>query len=123
MALKNLKENNVLSRVGPVFSPGKVGESSLVALKIPPSLLEDVAEKLNALDSINHNYEREHEYNLWFVVTAPDKKNLDLEIQKIADISKEEPLVLPLEKEYFIDLGFEIPWSESKKSISQGPPL
>lgn len=112
--LKSLKDKDVLSRVGPVFSPNTVGASCLAALKVPEHQLEDIANRINLLDSINHNYEREHEYNLWFVITAKNSSALEIEIDKIEELSDLKVLVLPLLREFFIDLGFEIAWSEDE---------
>ena len=108
--LVSLKERGVISRVGAVFSPNKIGKSCLAALKIDRECLDEIADKISELDCINHNYEREHEYNLWFVVTAENQNKLDAEIKKISEIAKQDILVLPLEKEFFIDLGFDIDW-------------
>ena len=111
--LNSLKENNIISRVGPIFTPNKIGNSCLAALKINKNKLELIASEINKLESVNHNYEREHDYNLWFVITAKNKEFLNIEIDKIAKIAAQDVLVLPLEKEFFIDLGFDIDW-ESK---------
>jgi hypothetical protein len=40
---------------------------------VPADQLEKMALWINALPEVNHNYEREHTYNLWFVVAAPNQ--------------------------------------------------
>jgi DNA-binding Lrp family transcriptional regulator len=74
--LESLQTGGVISRVGPVFAPNRLGASTLAAVAVPPERLEDVAELVNTYAEVNHNYEREHRYNLWFVLTAPDEKRL-----------------------------------------------
>lgn len=75
--LAALARRGVVSRVGPVFAPGRVGVSTLAAMAVPPARLESVAERVNRYPAVNHNYEREHELNLWFVLTAPGVDELD----------------------------------------------
>jgi DNA-binding Lrp family transcriptional regulator len=67
---QRLRETGVVSRVGAVFAPRRVGASTLAALAVPPDRLEEIAARVSARPEVNHNYEREHRYNLWFVVTA-----------------------------------------------------
>lgn len=116
-ALQKLKSQNVLSRLGPVFAPNKVGVSTLAALKLAEDQLESVAEKISELDSVNHNYEREHAYNLWFVITAANEAQLLQEIKKIESIAQSPLLNLPLEREFFIDLSFPIDWKSDESKI------
>lgn len=106
--LSRLQELGVISRVGPVFKPKSVGASTLAAMAIPDALLESVAAKVSAYREVNHNYERENRYNLWFVVTASDQATLDA---VLADMEKNvgyKILNLPLEKQFHIDLGFPL---------------
>ncbi|MCP5305987.1 MAG: Lrp/AsnC family transcriptional regulator [Chromatiaceae bacterium] len=110
-ALGHLQENAVVSRVGPVFRPNRVGVSTLAALAVPRESLADVAAIVNAFAEVNHNYEREHDYNLWFVVTARDAAHLERVLQAIATATGLQPLNLPLLEDYFIDLGFRLQWT------------
>lgn len=97
-----------VSRIGPVVSPRRVGASALVALSVAPARLEAVAARVNAAPEVNHNYEREHRYNLWFVATAADAAQLQAAIGAIACDTQCSPLVLPMEEAYHIDLGFDL---------------
>jgi len=108
--LAYLKRFGALSRVGPVLRPNRVGASTLAALAVPPERLEDVAARVSAFAEVNHNYEREHEYNLWFVITAPDRAAVDRVLGEIAAATGLAPLDLPMLEDYFIDLGFSLQW-------------
>ena len=110
-ALEHLQENAVVSRVGPVFRPNRVGVSTLAALAVARESLADVAAIVNAFAEVNHNYEREHDYNLWFVVTARDAAHLERVLEAIATATGLRPLNLPLLEDYFIDLGFRLQWT------------
>lgn len=99
----------VISRVGAVFAPGAIGASVLAALRVPPAELERVARLVSRRAEVNHNYEREHDYNLWFVATASDAQSLDGALREIeAEAGCGRILELPLLDEYRIDLGFDL---------------
>jgi len=97
-----------VSRVGPVFRPGAIGASTLAALAVPASDLARVAAIVSARPEVNHNYEREHSLNLWFVAAAPDAAALAAALAAIARDTGYEPIALPLLRDYWIDLGFEL---------------
>jgi DNA-binding Lrp family transcriptional regulator len=106
--LSRFAEKGVVSRVGAVFRPGSVGASTLAAMAVPAARLGSVARLVSAHPEVNHNYEREHALNLWFVATAEDDAKLD---QVLAAIERETALpviALPLIADYHIDLGFDL---------------
>lgn len=109
--LDKLQKQGVISRVGAVFRPNRVGVSTLAAMAIPKAELESVADIVNAFDEVNHNYEREHNFNLWFVVTADDDAHLQSVLQDIEKRSGYAVMDLPMLEDYFIDLGFELQWT------------
>lgn len=109
-SLERLQNNGVLSRVGPVFNHKKAGASVLAAMAVPDAELKTVAEQVNAFDGVNHNYAREHKYNLWFVVTAPDQDSLNTVLEEIEAACGYGVMPLPMVKSYYIDLGFKIDW-------------
>lgn len=110
-ALQELRARGAVSRVGAVFRPNRVGVSTLAALAAPEGQLEEVAALVSACPEVNHNYEREHRFNLWFVVTAGDEQRLR---EVLADIERRtglEVLYLPMLEDYHIDLGFDLKWT------------
>ena len=54
-ALRALQEKGVVSRVGPVFRPGRAGVSTLAAMDVPKEQLEGVAQLVSRYVSVNHN--------------------------------------------------------------------
>lgn len=106
--LRRLQAAGVVGRVGAVFAPGRVGVSTLAALAAPPEKLEDIAARVSRRPEVNHNYAREHAYNLWFVVTARDAAHLAGVLAEIEQDSGCRVISLPLEQEYYIDLGFDL---------------
>lgn len=111
-AIFKLDEAGILSRIGPVFNHKKAGSSTLAALAVPAELLDEIAEIVNQFEQVNHNYAREHSYNLWFVVTASDDDALVQVITKIEQLTGYQVLVLPMEASYHIDLAFNINFSQ-----------
>ncbi len=104
--LAELERRGVVSRIGPVFAPGRIGESTLAAMAVPRARLEWVAEWVNRYRAVGHSCEREHEFNLWFVLTAPNAGEL---YETLADIRRRtglDVLDLRLERAYHADLGF-----------------
>ena len=106
--LEALKNAGAVSRVGAVVRPNTVGVSTLAAMAVPPEQLESVAALVNGYTEVNHNYEREHRLNLWFVATAPDTERLQSTLDEIAARTGYEVLSFPLVEDYHIDLGFEL---------------
>ena len=107
-ALGELKTRGAISRIGAVVRPNSVGASTLAAMRVPPARLEAVAALVNARPEINHNYEREHDINLWFVVTADSRADVDAVLDEIATETGVTPLDLPLITPFHIDLGFDL---------------
>jgi DNA-binding Lrp family transcriptional regulator len=107
-AFDDLNNKGILSRVGPVFDHKKAGASTLAALAVPIEQLDKIAGIVNQFEQVNHNYAREHEYNLWFVVTAKDWLVLNDTIAKIEALTGLSILVLPMEASYHIDLSFKV---------------
>lgn len=106
--LEHLRREGKISRVGPVFAPKRIGASTLAAMAVPPEKLEAVAQTVNRFPEVNHNYEREHRFNLWFVVTAGSEGRLQAALGAIEQAAGYPILRLPLEQEFHIDLGFSL---------------
>jgi DNA-binding Lrp family transcriptional regulator len=110
-ALHRLEAAGVLSRVGAVIAPHRVGWSTLAAMRVPEERLEAVAELVSRQEEVNHCYLREHAINLWFVAAAPGRDRVGRVLARIADATGLEVLDLPLERAYAIDLGFVPKWN------------
>ncbi|MFO1340261.1 MAG: Lrp/AsnC family transcriptional regulator [Burkholderiaceae bacterium] len=106
--LQALHERGVLSRIGGAFAHGVGGSALLVAMAVPPARLDEVARQVSALPGVNHNYEREHRYNLWFVITGADRPSLDRALDGLGRRTGLPLLRLPMRRAYRIDLGFDL---------------
>ena len=106
-----------ISRVGPVFRPNRIGVSTLAAMRVPEHQLTKIAAIVSHFPEVNHNYEREHQLNLWFVAVASNQARLDVVIKAIEKISGYKVMSMPLLKEYHIDLGFDLDKASGKNVL------
>lgn len=107
-AYRGLAAAGMVSRIGAVVRPHRAGWSTLAAMAVPPERLDAVAALVTARPEVNHNYEREHALNLWFVVTAESRARVAAVLDEIAAESGLEVLDLPLERAFRVDLGFAL---------------
>ena len=114
----SLTERGIVDRIGPVYRPNTVGASMLAAMAVPRGQLCAVAALVNSHPGVNHNYEREHRYNLWFVAAAPSAAGLRWTLSCIESATGIAILRLPLLEEFHIDLGFDL----ETHSVPRRPP-
>jgi DNA-binding Lrp family transcriptional regulator len=107
-SLRRLTREGVISRVGAVFRPNRVGVSTLAAVAVPEGRLAEVARRVSARPEVNHNYEREHRFNLWFVAAAADAAELERVLHDIEQQIGLPIMRLPMVQDYHIDLGFDL---------------
>ena len=105
---QQLCEQDYISRIGPVIAPNRMGASALVAMAVDADELDAVAELVSAYPGVNHNYERENRYNLWFVLMAENKLALESLVADIEQRSGYQAMLLPMLADFYINLGFEL---------------
>jgi DNA-binding Lrp family transcriptional regulator len=102
--VRKLLEERVLTRFGPMYQVERMGGAfSLAALRVPPDDFDRVAEIVNALPEVAHNYEREHEYNMWFVLATEKPEGIARAIARIERETGLPVLNLPKVREYFVE--------------------
>lgn len=104
-------EERYITRIGAVIKPNAVGCSTLAAMSVPEARLAEVADLVTAYDEVNHNYEREHAFNLWFVVAATDTKHVNAVLSSIAQRTGLQVMNLPILEDFHLDLGFKLQWN------------
>lgn len=107
-ALTELANQRFISRIGLIIQPNQLGVSCLVAMAIPDPQLQIVADIVSSYTEVNHNYEREHAFNLWFVLIANNEQHLQNVLTEIEQKTGFLTMRLPLIADYFINLGFEL---------------
>lgn len=109
-ALQRLKNGGYIRRIGAFFDSEKLGYvGSLIALKVEPQKLDEVANAINKYAGVTHNYEREGKYNLWFTLNSP---SLDFEKRTVGEIRAldgvTELLNLKATKKYKVNVAFNL---------------
>ncbi|MFK7837334.1 MAG: Lrp/AsnC family transcriptional regulator [Sulfitobacter sp.] len=111
--LKGLLESGAISRVGATCRPNTLAASTLAAVAAPPDKIEEVAGIINAQEGVNHSYQRENEWNIWFVATGPDRAFVDAILSRITDQTGLRVLDLRLRRPFNVDLGFALDGSNA----------
>jgi DNA-binding Lrp family transcriptional regulator len=103
--LARMLEAGTLTRFGPMYDAERLGGAfTLCAMRVPQADLEHVAALVNAHPEVAHNYERAHEFNLWFVVATDERAKIAPLLAAIEAETGYPVLSLPREREYFIEL-------------------
>jgi len=106
--VERLREHGIFRRFGAVLNPPVIGSSTLAAVSAPEDRFEEVAEVVNGYRQVNHNYRRDHEWNMWFVVTAGTRERRDEILDDVEARTGRPVLRLPMLTDYYIDLEFPV---------------
>ncbi|AXI56247.1 hypothetical protein SuNHUV7_17490 (plasmid) [Pseudoseohaeicola sp. NH-UV-7] len=117
--LKKQRETGRITRVGATCAPNTVSASTLAAVAAPEDRIEEVAAIIGAEDGVNHSYLREHDWNLWFVATGPDRAHVDKTLRRISERSGLRVLDLRLVRPFNIDLGFALRRNGTTHAVSK----
>ena len=103
--LQRLLDDGVLSRFGPLFDAERMGGGlTLAAMKVPADRYDAVAATVNAMPEVAHNYARDHDLNMWFVVAAERPERVGEVLAEIEDATGLGVIDLPKIEEYFLEL-------------------
>lgn len=106
--LKRLQESGAISRVGATCRPNTLAASTLAAVAAPEEQIEQVAHIINSEDGVNHSYQRENAFNIWFVATGPDRAFVNRTLARISEKTGLRVLDLRLRRPFNVDLGFAL---------------
>jgi DNA-binding Lrp family transcriptional regulator len=103
--LEAMLAEGTLTRFGPMYDVERMGGAfTLCAMSVPEPDFERVAALVNAHPEVAHNYARDHDYNMWFVIAAASRAAIAPVIAAIEAETGYPVLDLPREREYFIEL-------------------
>ncbi len=103
--LDSMLERRVLTRFGPMFQVEAMGGAFvLAALAVPEARFEEVADRVNALPEVAHNYRREHRLNMWFVLATGTPEGIGAAIARIEAETGLPVHAFPKEREYFVEM-------------------
>ncbi len=116
-----LQQEGALSRIGGVFAGNAGGAALLAAMAVPAERLDAVAAVVSNHPGVNHNYQREHRHNLWFVMTGQDDGAVRTAMQSLEDTTGLPALQLRMQRAYRIDLGFDLRGSTAPAPMASTP--
>ncbi|WP_323170955.1 Lrp/AsnC family transcriptional regulator [Natrialba sp. PRR66] len=106
--VRALMDAGIVRRFGAVLNPPVIGSSTLAAVRAPEDRFDEIAATINEFRQVNHNYARDHEWNIWFVVTAGSRARRDAILTEIEERTGCSVLNLPMLTDYYIDLEFPV---------------
>ena len=96
--VQRLRGERIIRQVSAIFDTRKLGyRSMLVAARAPADRADEAAEVISTHPGVTHNYERKHEYNIWFTLGVPPTSRLGLDrtvelLGEMADVEAIRPL-------------------------------
>ena len=103
--LQALLDARVLTRFGPMFQIERMGgRFVLAATAVPEARFETVSAAVNALPEVAHNYRREHNLNMWFVLATETPEGISAAIERIEQDTGLKVFAFPKEQEYFVEM-------------------
>lgn len=107
--IQQLKELGIIRRIRALINYRALGQAStLVAAHVSQDILPAVAEAVNAIEDVSHNYLRQHYYNMWFTLQAPSSPKIDLLLSDLSGRFATDFHSLPVERFFKLEVRFDI---------------
>ena len=107
--LRCMLDDGLLTRFGPLFHAERMGGAlSLCAMSIPEQAFDAVADQVNSFAEVAHNYQRDHDMNMWFMLATATPQGLEETLQAIEKKTGYPVFNLPKLEEFFVGLHFEV---------------
>lgn len=107
--ISKLQDDGILSRFGPMYHAEKMGGGlTLAAMKVQACRYDEVTEIVNGFSEVAHNYARQHELNMWFVVATEKPDQINKVIAEIETLTGIKVYNMPKQQEFYLGLKFEV---------------
>lgn len=114
-------DEGILREISAVLEGSALGyDSALVAGEVPMDRLEEVAEIINAVPTVTHNYLRNHRYNLWFTIAVPAEWGVEAALEKLTAQTGIPYFPLRRTLTFKVGVNFNL---KTKKNVTQVLPL
>jgi len=117
--LQEQKKANIIRQTSAIFDTKRLGYiSSLVAFKIPAEKISAAVKVINSHPGISHNYERNHDFNIWFTLAvAPDSKlGLEKTLEILSKLTEaQDYIMLPTLKLFKINVKLNTTGKDAQK--------
>jgi DNA-binding Lrp family transcriptional regulator len=118
-----LKADGIIRQTSAIFDTRRLGyASSLVAFRVDEEDIPAAVDAINSHPGVSHNYERNHDFNIWFTLAVAPDSRLGLEgtIEKLAKMSNaKEYIALPTLKMFKISVKLDTTGKRPKKEKVQ----
>jgi DNA-binding Lrp family transcriptional regulator len=105
--IEGLRNEGIIRRIGASIDSRRLGfVSTLCAARVPQDRFESFVDIVGACPGVTHNYERKHEYNVWFTLIASSQEEKDRIIKDLIRETEIEILELPAKKIFKIRVDF-----------------
>jgi siroheme decarboxylase len=106
-------EGGIIRRLGASLDSKRLGFSStLAAVRVGPELVDRAAAIIARYAEVTHSYLRDHEFNIWFTIIAPDTDRIETILEGIGrelSLSPSDILNLPMRRQFKLDARFSVP--------------
>ena len=107
--IRFMLDDGLLTRFGPLYNIDKMGGTfSLCAMQVPEDNFDNIADIVNQFQEVAHNYERDHRLNMWFVLAAESKLELDETIKRIEQATGLTVFNFPKQREFYVNFRLSI---------------
>lgn len=107
--LTSLLHDRTLTRFGPMYHAEILGGGlSLAAMSIPKDQFKRVADIVNGMPEVAHNYERTHELNMWFVIATEHPEQLDEVLAGIEEKTGFHVYNMPKLEEFYVGFYLDL---------------
>jgi siroheme decarboxylase len=112
-----MKQIGLIRQINAIFDTRRLGyKSALVAFSVMPDRLDSVADEVNKHSGVSHNYERNHEYNMWFTLAVPPGSDMKTDLDRMASLDGVVKYrLLPTLKLYKIGVKLDMVNSDADK--------
>ena len=107
--IQALLDEGTLSRFGPMYQAERMGGGlTLAAMKIDEKDYDRVCEQVNTFSQVAHNYRREHELNMWFVLATETPEGIQDCIHEMEEVTGYHVFNMPKQEEFYVGLKFSL---------------
>ena len=104
-----LLKSSVIRRLAAMINYRSLGRAStLVTAAVEADRIEEVAEVINSLENVSHNYQRDHFYNLWFTLQGRDEADINDQLKNLSTELKVDFISLPVVRFFKLDVNFDV---------------
>ncbi len=117
---QNLLNSGKIRRIAATFESRALGYvSALAGARVDPDFLESVAVFVSSNPGVTHNYERFHDFNLWFTITASSKEAIQAFLGRVRkQKGVQQVLELPVVEYYKLNVSLD---PETGQNVSKPP--